>query len=287
MVFICAVFFTAAWAQDKKPDEKQVAATVMDDKEKADILIKVDLFYKVVSYGEDQKNPLILISAVKLLDDLPFDSIPKQGQDEKTGAQYDRLSLLNQAKGYAPGDTELLALIEKVQNPPETTEVRSGGSSSGSNYYKRSSTKGNRTFYAQSSLPMDLQIQKSMANSRRNAPVPFGGGLCFIATAAYGSPFAERVEVLQRFRDQRLIHTALGVAFVNFYYQHSPALANVISESPIARAITRILLYPVTVIAGACLGQTADIVQIILVFAILLVSAALVYQRKRQMSPRC
>ncbi|MBA4418291.1 MAG: hypothetical protein C0392_10340 [Syntrophus sp. (in: bacteria)] len=121
MAFICAGFSTAVWAQEKK------APVMPSDKEKAEVAKNVDLFYKVVSYGETQKNPLILVSAVKLLDDLSFSSILKPGQDEKGTAVYDRVSLLNQAKQYAANDAELLAVIDKVQTPPEQTVVRHGG----------------------------------------------------------------------------------------------------------------------------------------------------------------
>lgn len=309
MVFICAVTFTALWAQDKKPDGKDDALAAMSDKEKAEILQKLDLFSKVVSYGEDQKNPLILISAVELLDDIPFDAIivTKPNQDEKKDTRYNRLSLLNQAKGYAAGDTELLALIEKVLDRSETVAVRSGGqktrtstSTSGRNMgtqrqpavrYASSGHSRSGTATIPSTHPHSDggPPRRSHGQASEYDKYEGGGHLhgCFIATAAYGSPFAERVEILRRFRDQRLLHTALGATFVDFYYQHSPAIANVISESPTARALTRTFLYPVTVIAGACLGQTADILQIILVFAVILASLAFVYHRNKHMVPRC
>ena len=135
MAFICAGFSAAVWAQEKKPEAKKEAPVMPSDKDKAEVAKNVDLFYKVVSYGEAQKNPLILISAVKLLDDLSFSSILKPGQDEKGTAVYDRVSLLNQAKQYAANDAELLAVIEKVQNPPEQTAVRGYGHHGHGGYY--------------------------------------------------------------------------------------------------------------------------------------------------------
>ena len=127
MIFVCTLSFTALWAQENKPDAKKEAAATMDAKEKADFSKKVSLFYQVVSYGQSQKDPLVLLSAVKLLDDLPFAGIAKPGQDEKTGARYDRVSLLNEAKQYAAGDEDLLTVIAKVQEPPEKTAVRHHG----------------------------------------------------------------------------------------------------------------------------------------------------------------
>lgn len=135
LALICAVSYTAVWAQEKKPEAQKDVVVMPDAKEQAAVAKKVDLFYQVVSYGEAEKNPLILIGAVKLLDDISFAGVVKPGQDEKTGARYDRVALLSQAKEYAAGDTELLAVIAKVQDPPEQTTVRHHGGYHGGGYY--------------------------------------------------------------------------------------------------------------------------------------------------------
>ncbi|MHC1727849.1 MAG: hypothetical protein AB9866_17910 [Syntrophobacteraceae bacterium] len=131
LALVFAVSFTAVWAQEKKVENQQVTAAAPDDKEKAEFTKKVDLFYQVVSLGEAQKDPLVLITAVKLLDSLPFKGVVKdsvkEGQDPKDAPRYDRVALLNQAKELAAGDKELLAVIAKVQEPPEKTEVRRHG----------------------------------------------------------------------------------------------------------------------------------------------------------------
>ena len=51
---------------------------------------------------------------------------------------------------------------------------------------------------------------------------------CFIATAAFGSPYARQVNVLRAFRDRHLITNAPGRAFTAWYYLHSPAAADYI-----------------------------------------------------------
>ena len=71
-----------------------------------------------------------------------------------------------------------------------------------------------------------------------------GGGPCFIATAAYGSFLADEVWMLRKFRDEVLLSFPLGRHFVEFYYRHSPPLANAIAESPSARAVVRVGLSP-------------------------------------------
>lgn len=118
--FVVAVPFTAVGAAETKKE----AAKTLDAKEKADFSKKVDLFIQVATLGEDMKDPMILVSAVKLLDDLPFDGIAKPGKDAKNPARYDRADLLKQARQYAAGDSELLAVIAKVETPPEKTAVR-------------------------------------------------------------------------------------------------------------------------------------------------------------------
>lgn len=74
-------------------------------------------------------------------------------------------------------------------------------------------------------------------------------GLCFVATAAYGAPWAQRVKALRWFRDIYLKPNPMGRAFVAFYYAYSPPLAQSIAGNPLARASARAVLEPLTNIA--------------------------------------
>ncbi|HXG64847.1 MAG TPA: CFI-box-CTERM domain-containing protein [Blastocatellia bacterium] len=47
---------------------------------------------------------------------------------------------------------------------------------------------------------------------------------CFIATAAYGSAFAPEVLIFRQFRDEILLNSTKGRAFITFYYAISPLL---------------------------------------------------------------
>ncbi len=65
---------------------------------------------------------------------------------------------------------------------------------------------------------------------------------CFIATAAYGTPMAEEIDVLRDFRDQVLLQNSLGSQLVALYYQTSPPLADFIAEREVLRTLVRELL---------------------------------------------
>jgi hypothetical protein len=64
-------------------------------------------------------------------------------------------------------------------------------------------------------------------------------GNCFIATAAYSSPYAVEVEKFRDFRDTVLVKSWFGRAFIAFYYKTSPPLADFIAEREYLKAATR------------------------------------------------
>jgi hypothetical protein len=68
---------------------------------------------------------------------------------------------------------------------------------------------------------------------------------CFIATAAYGTPFASEIQTLRSFRDILILRSNLGKEFVLFYYKLSPFIANGIRPSRKLRRIVRTLLVPI------------------------------------------
>jgi hypothetical protein len=73
-----------------------------------------------------------------------------------------------------------------------------------------------------------------------STPPPTGG--CFIATAAYGTPTAEQIDVLREFRDIVLLESIAGSQFVTLYYQLSPPIADFIAGNELLRTLVRELL---------------------------------------------
>jgi len=62
---------------------------------------------------------------------------------------------------------------------------------------------------------------------------------CFIATAAYGTPLHEDIDVLRTFRDEYLMTNQIGRAFTDIYYSTSPPIADLIRDNEGLRTIVR------------------------------------------------
>jgi hypothetical protein len=102
-----------------------------------------------------------------------------------------------------------------------------------------------------------------------------GGSSCFIATAAFGTPLAPQIDVLRRFRDQRLLTNRPGRAFVGWYYENGPAAAAYMNAHPTLKPVVRFGLYPVIGLAW-----TVNTGAIGLLLPALI--AALIWRRRRR-----
>lgn len=67
---------------------------------------------------------------------------------------------------------------------------------------------------------------------------------CFIATAAFGSPWHSQVNDLRAFRDRFLKTNRWGQLFVDFYYEYGPYAARAIQDKDSIRAVVRVGLFP-------------------------------------------
>jgi plastocyanin len=74
------------------------------------------------------------------------------------------------------------------------------------------------------------------------------GGGCLIATAAYGTELAPQVQFLREIRDNTVMSTASGAAFMTgfnqFYYSFSPTIADMERDNPMFQEIVRAFITP-------------------------------------------
>ena len=74
------------------------------------------------------------------------------------------------------------------------------------------------------------------------------GGGCLIATATYGSELAPQVQQLREIRDNSLLQTESGSAFMKsfnkFYYLFSPTIADLERENPLFREAVKLTITP-------------------------------------------
>ena len=110
--------------------------------------------------------------------------------------------------------------------------------------------------------PNDARLRESLQELRKVELLATKGRprgrLCFIATVAFGGPFAAEVETLRRFRDEVLARSALGRLFTRAYETLSPPLADALARSPRGRAVVRGLLRPVAALCGRRLAASPN-----------------------------
>ena len=74
------------------------------------------------------------------------------------------------------------------------------------------------------------------------------GGGCLIATATYGTELAPQVQLLREIRDNSLLQTESGSAFMDtfneIYYSFSPTIADWERESPVFKEAVKIAITP-------------------------------------------
>ena len=119
------------------------------------------------------------------------------------------------------------------------------------------------------------------STDKSSTPPPSGG--CFIATAAYGTPMAEEIQILREFRDEYLLTNPVGKGLVNFYYQVSPPIAEFITEHPSLKPIVRAGLLPAVAMSTLAVNATMPdkAVMVSLLVLVLVVALATWVTRRR------
>ena len=92
-----------------------------------------------------------------------------------------------------------------------------------------------------------FKILSEPAQQSEETTVDEGGG-CLIATATFGSELAPQVQQLRELRDNSILSTKSGVAFMTgfnqFYYSFSPTIADFERENPIFKESVKLAITP-------------------------------------------
>ena len=122
--------------------------------------------------------------------------------------------------------------------------------------YSFVSWTGNGTVASSHSASTTITMNDDYSITANFASTGGGGGGCFIATAAYGTPTAPQLVVLRAFRDDVLLKSTVGSRLVSLYYKVSPPIANFISQHNFVRTLVRELLVdPIVWLAKATEGR--------------------------------
>jgi hypothetical protein len=85
-------------------------------------------------------------------------------------------------------------------------------------------------------------------NCESESSSALGGGGCLIATATYGSEMAPQVQQLRELRDNTLLKSESGTAFMNsfnaMYYSFSPVIADLERENPLFKEAVKLFITP-------------------------------------------
>ena len=86
------------------------------------------------------------------------------------------------------------------------------------------------------------------------------GGGCLIATATYGSEMSQQVQQLRELRDNQLLQTESGTAFIetfnDIYYSFSPMIADYERENPYFKEAVKLAITPM--ISSLSLMENAE-----------------------------
>jgi outer membrane protein assembly factor BamB len=107
-------------------------------------------------------------------------------------------------------------------------------------------------------------------------------GMCFIATAAYGTAMAEEIEVLREFRDEYLMTNPVGKALVDIYYRVSPSMAEFINEHPSLKPIVRAGLLPAVAMSAVAVNTSSVEKTAIIGFLALVPVAVTIWATRRR-----
>ena len=97
-------------------------------------------------------------------------------------------------------------------------------------------------------VSFDITVGDVQPTPNNDVPLTEENGGCLIATAAYGSEMAPQIQQLRELRDNTVLSTESGIAFMSgfnqFYYSFSPGIADFERENPVFKEIVKVGLTP-------------------------------------------
>jgi len=115
----------------------------------------------------------------------------------------------------------------------------------------------------------EVYLNGNCISNSSSVPTPVGGG-CLIATATYGSEMATEVQQLRELRDNQLLQTESGTAFMgtfnDIYYSFSPTIADMERDNPLFKEVVKLAITPM--ISTLSLMENAESESEVLVFGL-------------------
>jgi len=110
----------------------------------------------------------------------------------------------------------------------------------------------------------DTMMEKEMTETMSENE----GGGCLIATAAYGTELAPQVQFLREIRDNTVMSTSTGVAFMTgfnqLYYSFSPMIADMERDNPMFQEAVRAFITPmISTLSIMTLAEDGNDVQVL------------------------
>jgi hypothetical protein len=158
-----------------------------------------------------------------------------------------------------PSESKLSSMYS-TQSVDTTTSVDQW--SSGDSLYIKNNECGKGTFLKNNVCVVELTCGKGTIEKNGQCVIDnsSSGGGCLIATATYGSEMATEVQQLRELRDNQLLQTESGTAFMgafnDIYYSFSPVIADYERENPLFKEVVKIAITPM--ISSLSLMENAE-----------------------------
>jgi len=202
---------------------------------------KIGITNPVISLTVNQTNQ-------RTLDDIISQKIESLNQSVESGdlkiisqkkiTVNDNLAYEINAEGVFPLNDETVIIQFKEILIYDTEELYTFAYSNGADDFDSQLPRFEETIDSFEILSEDASI---------NEPIEEGGG-CLIATATFGSELAPQVQQLREIRDNTILSTESGIAFMTgfnqLYYSFSPTIADLEREYPVFKEVVKLSITP-------------------------------------------